>query len=178
MNIHKIFWAIRALFYKVYFNKLEMPSYIGKPLFIENACNITCGKRVRIYPGLRAEVVDKKNSFIKIGDNVSIGQNFHIVSYDDELKIGNNVVIAGNVLITNCDHDYKGPHESVLENELLCKKTVIGDGCFIGNNAVILAGTILGKGCIIGANSVVRGIFSDHAVIVGAPGKILIKEGR
>ncbi len=177
MNIHKLFWTIRAVLYKIRFNEIGIPSYIGRPLFIVNARNISCGNRVRIYPGLRAEVVDKRNSFIKIGNNVSIGQNFHIVSYMDELKIGNDVVIAGNVFITNCDHDYKGSHGSVLENDLLYKKTEIGDGCFIGNNAIILAGTILGKGCVVGANSVVRGIFPDYAVIAGVPAKLIKKVG-
>ena len=170
MNFAKLCWGVRAVFYKVRFKSIGIPSYIGKPIFISNTKNISCGKRVRIYPGMRVEIVDN-NSFITIGNNVSIGQNFHIVSYNDNLTIGNDVVIAGNVFITNCDHDYKGPHASVLENQLIGRHTIIGNGCFIGNNAVILAGSELGAGCIVGANSVVRGIYPSNSVIVGAPAK-------
>jgi acetyltransferase-like isoleucine patch superfamily enzyme len=39
--------------------------------------------------------------------------------------------------------------------------------------ARIQAGTILGDGCVVGANSVVRGVFEDHSVIVGAPGRVV-----
>lgn len=172
MNLTKIGWGLRALLYKLRFKVIIMPSYIGKPIYINRGKNISCGKRVRIYPGLRAEVVND-NSSISIGNNVSIGQNFHVVSYNDDLKISDNVVIAGNVLITNCDHDYKGVHESVLENHLIYKRTAVGNGCFIGNNSVILAGTILGERCIVGANSVVKGVFPSRCVIAGAPAKII-----
>lgn len=175
MNLRKIFWGIRALFYKLLFSNIVMPSYIGKPIYINHAHNISCGEKVRIYPGMRVEIVNKNNSFIEIGNNVSIGQNFHVVSYNDVLKIGSNVVIAGNVLVTNCDHDYTGLHDSVLENDLIYKKTEIGDNCFIGNNAAILAGTVLGKGCVVGANSVVRGVFPDYTVLAGVPAKPLKK---
>lgn len=41
---------------------------------------------------------------IIIGDNVSIGQNFHAVAVQNKLEIGNNVTISGNVFISNCDH--------------------------------------------------------------------------
>lgn len=149
-----------------------MPSYIGKPIFISNIKNIHFGRKVRIYPGLRAEIVDEKSS-ITVGNNVSIGHNFHAVSYNDNLSIGDDVVIAGNVLITNCDHYYKGPHDSVLENKLIGKHTEIGKGCFIGNNACILAGTVLGNNCVVGANSVVRGQFEDNSIIVGIPARTI-----
>lgn len=173
MNIVKMLWGVRAAFYKLKFKKIGLPSYIGKPIYISNKANIICGKKVRIYPGMRAEIGKDKNSQLNIGDNVSIGQNFHVVSQGSTLTIGNDVTVAGNVFITNCDHDYKGPHKSILENKLIMRNTEIGDSCFLGNNVAILAGTKLGKGCIVGANSVLRGEFSAYSVIVGVPGKII-----
>ena len=127
---------------------------------------------VRIYPGLRAELADKKSRIV-LGSNISIGQNFHVVSYEDDLIIGDNVTISGNVFISNCDHDYRKIGVHILEQELIGKKTVISDGCYIGYGAVILAGTVLGKQCIVSANSVVRGEFPDYCVIVGNPGRIV-----
>lgn len=174
MNITKLFWAVRAGAYKIFYHNIQMPSYIGKPIFISNIKGMKFGKRVRIYPGMRAEIVNA-DSRITIGDNVSIGQNFHVVSANSNLIIGNNVTIAGNVFITNCDHDYTGPNESVLDNELISKETVIGDGCFLGNNVAILAGTILGKKCVVGSNSVIRGVFLDGSIIAGAPGRVIKK---
>ncbi|WP_265348157.1 DapH/DapD/GlmU-related protein, partial [Enterobacter cloacae] len=55
------------------------------------------------------------------------------------------------------------------------KRTTIGENCFIGAGAKILAGTTLGKQCIVGANSVVKGDFPDYCVISGIPAKIIKK---
>lgn len=174
MNFTKINWGLRSVWYRILLRNIGFPSYIGKPVYVSSWKNIIIGSRFRIYPGLRAEIVNK-NSFLKIGENVSIGQNFHVVSYNDELKIGDNVTIAGNVFVTNCDHNYKGIYKSILENELIYKKTVIGDNCFIGNNAVILAGTSLGEGCVVGANAVLKGKYPPYSVIIGVPGKVVKK---
>ena len=121
---------------------------------------------------MRAEIIDKKGKII-IGENVSIGQNLHIVTNDEVLKIGNNVVISGNVFITNCDHQYQDINKYLFEQPLITKHTEIGDNCFLGYGAVVQAGTILGKNCIVGANSVVKGIFEDNVVIAGVPAKVI-----
>lgn len=167
----KLFGLIRAFIYG-FFTKFRMPGYIGKPIYISKLKNIQFGKKVRIYPGIRVEAIGE-NGKIEIGNNVSIGQNFHLVSNEDTLKIGNNVVISGNVFISNTDHDYSDVNKYLFEQPLKNKHTEIGDNCFIGYGAVILPGTILGKNCIVGANSVVRGIFSDYSVIAGVPAKII-----
>ena len=172
MDVAKLFWGIRAVLYKLRFGSIGAPSYIGRPTYISSYKKVFLGKRCRVYPGLRAELVGG-NARITVGDNVSIGQNFHVVSYNDNLNIGNDVTISGNVLITNCDHDYKKINVHILEQELIYQKTEIGDGCFIGYGAVVQAGTILGKQCIVGANSVVCGKFPDYSVIVGAPAHIV-----
>lgn len=163
MSVRKILWMIRALIYNI-LTKFSLPGYIGKPCYISDLKKIEFGKKNRIYPGIRAEIIDK-NGKIKIGDNVSIGQNFHIVSNDEMLCIGNNVVISGNVFITNCDHAYLDVNKYLYDQPLITKHTEIGSNCFIGYGAVIQAGTILGKNCIIGSNAVVKGEFPDYSVI-------------
>lgn len=173
MNFKKIPWVIRAIFYSI-FTDIGFPSYIGSPMYISRLSNLKIGKKVRIYPGMRAEI-ETSNSFISIGRNTSIGQNFHIVSYNDNLIIGANVTISANVMITNCDHSYKTVGAHILDQPLIKKKTCIGDNCFIGYGAIIQAGSVLGKQCIVGANTVVRGSFSDYCVIVGIPGKVVRK---
>lgn len=54
--------------------------------------------------------------------------------------------------------------ESYLVEQLgLLKKrpVVIGEGCFLGANSIILKGTTLGKNVLVGAGSVVSGTFPD-----------------
>lgn len=171
--IFKIFWILRGLVYKPFFGKFAFPSYIGKPIFIGNFKRIFIGKRVRIFPGARIEVIDK-NSSIVFEDNISIGQNLHIISGGgQELKIGRDTTFSANVFVTNIDHQYDEINKHILEQPLVSAKTQIGENCFIGYGAVIQAGTILGKQCIVGANAVVRGHFPDYCVIVGIPAKIV-----
>lgn len=169
--IYKTFWILRGLVYKLFFGKYDLPSYLGKPVFIGNFKRIFIGKRVRIFPGARIEVIDNNSSII-FEDNISIGQNFHIIS-GRELIIGKNTTISANVFITNIDHEFREIDKHILDQPLLVKDTIIGENCFIGYGVVIQAGTILGKQCVVGANAVVRGEFPDCCVIVGIPAKIV-----
>ncbi len=172
-NIYKIIWAVRAIIYKVFaFGSLELPSYIGPPIFLLGSKKIFIGRRVRIFPGLRAEC--HNNGRLLIKDDISIGQNFHVICSSD-LHINTGCLISGNVFITDTDHVYSDPTKPIFEQENTIRETRIGSNCFIGTGARIQAGTILGNGCIVGANSVVRGVFPDHSVIVGIPGRVIKK---
>ncbi|MDY5063392.1 MAG: DapH/DapD/GlmU-related protein [Succinivibrio sp.] len=173
MHPIKYLWGIRAYLYKLILGKIGNMSYIGKPIYIGGCKNIYIGNRVRIFPGIRIEAIGKGT--IKIEDNCAIEQNVHITSGFDELKINKNTTIAAYAFITNIDHEYSDISKSVLEQPLIPKKTVIGEGCFIGYGASIQAGTILGKHCVVGTGAVVKGEFPDYSVIVGVPGKIVKK---
>ncbi|HEM5251673.1 TPA: acyltransferase, partial [Streptococcus suis] len=132
---------------------------------------VSIGNRVRIYPGARMET--HNGGEIIIGDNCSIGQNFHIISDENRLIIGKNTTISSNVFITNTEHDYKEIGEHILKQRMLTSETQIGENCFIGFGASIQAGTVLGKQCIVGTNAVVRGTYPDYSVIVGVPAKAI-----
>ncbi|PVH25605.1 DapH/DapD/GlmU-related protein [Sphingobacterium corticibacter] len=167
----KLFWGIRALLYKPFFKKIGALSYIGKPIIILGARNISIGKKVRIFPHVRMECHGSKSS-IYIEDEVGIAQNVHITS-GAKLRIGRSSTILANVFITNIDHQYSQVDMKVLDQSWNVKETIIGENCFIGIGACIQAGTILGKQCIVGANSVVRGSFPDYCVIVGTPARVV-----
>lgn len=169
--IFKFFWVLRALCYAPFFNKFKFPSYIGKPVFIKGFKQINIGSRVRIFPHARLEVIDRTSS-ITFEDNISIGQNFHIISAGN-LVIGKNTTIAENVMVTNIDHDYTEIGKHMLDQKNIITETSIGENCFLGFGVVIQAGTTLGKHCVVGANAVVKGDFPDYSVIVGVPARIV-----
>ncbi|MDP9975030.1 acetyltransferase-like isoleucine patch superfamily enzyme [Variovorax paradoxus] len=147
-----------------------MPGYIGSPKFLVKPSRIHIDKRVRIFPGLRAECHGEGR--IVICEDVAIEQDFHITSMG-EISIGQGTVIAGYVSVTDIEHQYEEIGVPVMRQPMVMKKTAIGANCFIGMGARIQAGTILGDGCVVGANAVVRGTFPDHSVIVGVPAKIV-----
>jgi len=174
-NLYKLVWTIRALVYRILFGRFDMPGYLGRPVFLLGTRKIFIGKRVRILPLLRAEV--HGSGRLIINENVRIGQNFHVTCMS-ELVIDSGTIITGNVVVTDIDHEYRDAELSVIDQPLVPSKTRIGKNCFIGAGACIQAGTILGDGCIVGANAVVRGVFEDHSVIVGVPGRVVKRFNR
>lgn len=166
--IRKLWWSIRAILLKPFFGRIHFPSYIAPSTFIVRSRRIFIGKRVRIFPGLRAEVHGAGK--LTIEDNVAIEQNVHITAMG-ELRIGAGTAVLGFVTITDIEHEYTDPDTPVLEQPIRYKRTEIGERCFIGMGARIQAGTVLGDGCIVGANAVVRGSFPAHSVLVGSPAR-------
>jgi hypothetical protein len=49
----------------------------------------------------------------------------------------------------------------------------IGPGCWIGTGAVILPGARIGRNVVVAAGAVVRGTVPDHAVVAGAPARVV-----
>lgn len=170
-KIQKVKWGLYALLNKPFWGKLGRMCYIGQPCYIAQKRDLFFGDRVRIYPGMRTETQD--GGKLVFGSNISIGQNFHAVAIQNIFEIGANVTISGNVFMSNCDHTFNDEKKIALEQPLQFRETKIGEGCFIGYGAVILAGTSLGNHCIVGANSVVRGVFPDNTLIAGCPARVL-----
>lgn len=168
--LYKLAWAIRAILFKPFFAQFELPGYLGAPTFLLNTKRIHIGRRVRIFPGLRAEC--HGNGHIFVHNNVSIGQGFHVIA-SGELHIETGCLISGNVFVTDTDHTFSDVGIPVFDQPDRIYPTRIGKNCFIGIGARIQAGTTLGEGCIVGANSVVRGDFPAHSVIVGAPARVV-----
>jgi acetyltransferase-like isoleucine patch superfamily enzyme len=167
----KIFWILRAIFYKIFFNKIGNFSYFGKPLFLLGCSKITIGNKVRIFPNSRMEV-HGQNSFIKIEDDVSIGQGFHVIS-GGRLVIKKGVTIAPNVFVNNMDNDYQEINVPTYAQKQIVRETCIGENSFLGIGSCILAGSTLGKQNIVGAGAIVKGDFPDYCVIAGNPARII-----
>lgn len=164
MLFSKILWYIRAKSYSILGMKSGNKCLLGKPIFTLGLHQVILNDHVRIFPHSRIEV--HNNGGIIFDNNVSIGQNFHIISSKKTLRIGKNTIISANVFISNCEHEF-------IDNKLISFDTHIEDNCFIGYGAVILPGSKLGKNCIVGANALVKGHFPDNSVIAGVPAKII-----
>jgi acetyltransferase-like isoleucine patch superfamily enzyme/glycosyltransferase involved in cell wall biosynthesis len=111
---------------------------------------------------------------IIIGDGTNIGRRTNI-SAIEEIVIGKNVIIASNVHISDHNHEYKYAeipimHQGVTWNKA---KVNIGDGSWIGINAVIVGNVTIGKNCVIAANSFVNKDIPDYCVAAGSPAKVI-----
>jgi len=166
----KMVWVLRALILAPFFARFGRGGYLGAPAFISGSRRMYLGRAVRIFPGLRAECIGSGK--LSIGDDVSIGQGFHVIA-SESVQIGGGALISAGVFVTDTDHGFDQPGVPILRQPNIVRPTVIGSSCFLGVGARIQAGTHLGDGCIVGANAVVKGRFPAYSMLVGAPARII-----
>lgn len=150
-----------------------------------NPCLIKKIRKLRVGDGCWIEAVSsymnvKYNPKLTIGNNVSLSDYVHI-SCVNHIEIGSGVLIGSKVYIG--DHSHGGYKRTVSVNldippAFRCLgdhgSVIIGNNCWIGDNAVILANVNVAAGSVIGANSVVKNISTDRsAIIAGIPAKII-----
>lgn len=86
-----------------------------------------------------------------------------------KIIIGRNCYIAPNVGLITTNHDVYDVTKHVEGKDI-----VLGDGCWIGMNSILLPGVVLGPNTVVGAGSVVTHSYPDgHCVIAGNPAKLL-----
>ena len=103
------------------------------------------------------------------GDGTFTAGNNMIIC-KEHVHIGRGVQIAWGVTIS--DHDFHKTYTNGVQN-IETAPVRIGDGAWIGMNAIILKGVSIGEKAIVGAGSVVTKDVPDHALVAGAPAKII-----
>lgn len=154
---------------------------------------LRAGKKVYALPGIRWPLGGLKD--ITIGDNTTLGFNGwfaqmsqgakisigsgtnlgdqFMISADAPVKIGDQCLFSYRVSVLAHRHIYGEGINPITSGYAKSDPITIGNRCFIGCNAVILAGVTLGDHCVVGANSVVTKSFPANSVVAGAPAKLL-----
>ena len=114
------------------------------------------------------------NPSIVIGNNVSIGNRFSVLSAE-KIKIGDNALLASDILITTENHGMMNPDKvnGYADNPLIAKPVTIGNGCWIGEKVTILPGVELGEKCVVAAGAVVNQSFDAYSLLGGVPARII-----
>ena len=110
---------------------------------------------------------------IIIGDGTSFGHDC-IIAAANSVIIGEKVLVSCNVFIADTQHEYRDVRIPIINQgntEPRCRVS-IGDGSWIGANAVILCASV-GKQSVVGANAVVLKDVPDYCVAVGNPAKVI-----
>jgi acetyltransferase-like isoleucine patch superfamily enzyme len=160
------------------FGALGSGSLIRPPYTITSARRIFIGERTMVGPNALLSVVTEHlrarySPCLRIGDDTSIGQNF-VVSCVGEVSIGSQVLISSNVFVGDSMHRYDDPSRAVIEQGMAYRGPVrIGDGAFIGVNAVIMPGVSVGRHAVVGAGAVVTEDVPDYHVVAGNPARAL-----
>lgn len=90
------------------------------------------------------------------------------------VEIGNHVAISSGVKFIA--HDASGWLFEDTDPEMdLFGPIRVGDNVFFGVDCTVLPNTRIGSNCIIGAGTLVRGEIPDNSVVMGNPGRVVMK---
>ena len=175
------FRACYTQYKRLELKKSDVSLVITYPIELRGGQYIQCGKNVfmgangilsawDLYRGV------KYFPQIIIGNNVTIGNGFHI-SAINKILIGNDVLMGKFVTIVDNLHgkiEYSEMNIPPIQRELqLSGEVIIGDRVWIGDKVTIARGVTIGNGAIVGSNSVVTKDIPSNAVAVGAPAKVI-----
>jgi maltose O-acetyltransferase len=103
---------------------------------------------------------------VEIGDGTFVN---HRCLFDGPVVLGRNVAVSTSVTFAGGGHDL-GP-SSGRAGAARQSRIVVGDGVWIGANAVILGGVTIAPGCVIGAGAVVTRSTEPDGVYAGVPAR-------
>ena len=167
--------AVKSLLGKIQAKRFQVQAgknvYIGKHCSLKGKHHITLEDCVTVRPYAQ---IWSGGGTVKIGWGSEIGERCRI-SISNSLEIGKKVLLSPNVYITDCDHEYRNVDVPVIDQGIVQRgqSVSIGEGSYIGINAVIVGNVKIGKHCVIGANSVVTKDVPDYCVAVGSPARVI-----
>ena len=165
---------------------IELPRTIINPdrIFLGN--EVRLGQGSLLYPithyptrwmqhPTKKQPQQKFDPKITIGNRVTATSKLQLAAFD-EITIEDDVLFASNVNITEGLHGYENANVPYKYQKIFkVAHIIIKQGCWIGQNAVILPGVTIGELTIVGANSVVTKSIPDRCIAVGAPAQVIKK---
>jgi UDP-2-acetamido-3-amino-2,3-dideoxy-glucuronate N-acetyltransferase len=117
-------------------------------------------------------------TFVEIQKNALIGKNCKISSHSficEGVEIEDEVFIGHGVKFINDLYPHATTPEGNLQGEADWKvlRTVVRARASIGTNATILPNLSIGRGAMIGAAALVVADVPDHAIVAGAPARVI-----
>ena len=132
------------------------------------------GKNVRVAKGRFSGINN-----IQIGNNVSLGTGFTLLSSRAKIYIGDDVMFGQGVTVVTGDHRtdiLDRPMITVTDSEKSPDndKDVVFEGDnWVGANAIVLKGVTVGKGSVVSAGAVVTHNVPPYAIVGGVPAKVI-----
>lgn len=110
------------------------------------------------------------------GSNIFLGESFYanhncVILDCAEVRIGNRVMFGPNVQVYATTHPLDATERATGKE--FCAAVTIGDDCWIGGGAIILAGVSIGAGSVIGAGSLVNKDIPAGVVAAGNPCRVI-----
>lgn len=162
----RLFCVIKIFILKLkYRSRIDIPFIvnlsISSVIKIDKLSSISIGRRVSTSKDVYISAVS--GGKIKIGDGVFFNQRCLMVSRLS-ISIENNCIFGPNVTVYDHDHEFD-KEEGISLNSYKESDVVIGEGTWVGANAIILKGTNIGRNCIVAAGAIVKGNIPDYSIV-------------
>lgn len=122
--------------------------------------HVKIGRMVRVHSGCKIKA--RRGATLTLEEGAKLNYNC-ILACHESITIGAGTVFGPSVYVYDHDHDY---HHALREDRYLSAPVVIGKGCWIGADTVILRGSTIGDNCVIGAGCVIKGDIPANTVVV------------
>jgi len=116
---------------------------------------------------------------MRLGRGCYLNKNVRLGSSGSaSLSLGDKVMVGPNVVMDTSRHNDARTDVPMQDQGMAYAPIAIGDGVWIGANAVVTCGVTVGRGCIIGAGAVVTRDVPDFAVVGGVPARLIRMRGQ
>ncbi|MFT5519452.1 MAG: acetyltransferase-like isoleucine patch superfamily enzyme [Enterobacterales bacterium] len=147
------------------------PLTTGTGTYIKGAENMRLGGNISLGNNC---LFDSVNGELNIGEDSHFNQGVIVVSAHGQINIGKNVLVGPYVVLRSSNHKYD--MNSIVPTAKLGHKPgkiIIGNNVWIGANSTILSGAKIGDNCVIGAGAVVNSELPPNTVAGGVPARVL-----
>jgi acetyltransferase-like isoleucine patch superfamily enzyme len=128
---------------------------------------ISIGAYSMVQPGAVLKSVPGR---ITIGDDCSVGENA-ILNAAVSITVGNNVMVAPSCHVTDHDHAFDDAATAIQRQGYSAAPVTIGDDCWLGAGATVLAGVTIGSGAVVAASAVVTRDVGAGQIVAGVPAR-------
>ncbi len=192
---------VRGLFWKLFLKKSHGLIFIGSQVKIKHAYQISTGKNLiledRVSINALSEngiilgdhvsiardsilfctgIISQKGTGITIGNRTGISARAYFAGQGG-ITIGDDVIFGPNVQIFSENHVFSNLSVNIKEQSVTKHAVFIGNNCWIGGGATILAGVSICDGCVIAAGSVVTKSVPPNSIVAGVPAKLVKNRG-
>ena len=140
--------------------------------FVGRSGSIRFGRNVSLFGNTYVNANGEHGSVL-VGEESHVDQ-FCVLYGQGGLSLGPRCAIAAGSLIysqTNADTTRDGT--PVVQQPILYKEVIIGEGCWLGAGVRVLPGVVLGDGACVGAGAVVTHSLPARCLAVGVPAKVV-----
>jgi acetyltransferase-like isoleucine patch superfamily enzyme len=117
-------------------------------------------------------IISQKGTGITIGNRTGINARAYFAGQGG-ITIGDDVIMGPNVQIFSENHNFTDLAKTIKDQGVTRQPVIIGNNCWIGAGATILAGVHIGHGCVIAAGSLVNKSVPNNSVVAGIPAKVV-----